>query len=192
MSDWIYNESGPISTSGVQNNARIIRERLTGAGWSIQAVSAILANMQVESGINPGAWENYNVGNLSGGFGLVQWTPATKLFDWQGGQNVDGDKQLDRIFYELQNGIQYGDPGGEFKEKTFEEFARSDKRPGYLSAEFMLAYERPLKRGWKQQMTRARIAERWYSQLTGVQSPKWIPLGLLIIMQQKDITRREI
>lgn len=190
MSSWIVNERGPLPAGGAANNAKIIYDKLKTSGWTDEAIAGILGNMQAESGINPGRWENDNVGNLSGGFGLVQWTPATKLFNWQTSQAVDGDKQLERILYEVSAGIQYGDPGGEFKEKTFGEFTKSTKQPGYLAAEFMKAYERPLKQGWKQQIDRARMGEQWYETLTGKKAKKWIPVGLIIILKKGSVNSR--
>lgn len=187
MSNWIYNEYGPITASGVNNNAAIVRQKLEAAGWTLNAIAAILGNMQAESGLNPGAWENYMVGNLSGGFGLVQWTPATKLFDWQGGRSVDGDKQISRILYEVANGLQYAAPKGEFKEKTFAEFVKSTKRPGYLAAEFMIAYERPLKQGWKQQIDRARMGEKWFTAISGASAGRWLPVGMLLILSKRGL-----
>ena len=184
MSDWIVNERGQLPVGGTAHNAAIVLEKLRAAGWTDNAIAAILGNMQAESGINPGAWENYQVGNLNGGFGLVQWTPATKLFTWQGGVEVDGDMQIERILYEVQQGIQYGNPGGEFKEKTFAEFTKSEKAPGYLAAEFMKGYEKPLKQGWKQQIDRARMGEMWYQTITGKTPKKWIPVGLIIILKK--------
>lgn len=42
----------------------------------------MLGNMETESTINPGIWQSLNSGNASGGFGLTQWTPATKYINW--------------------------------------------------------------------------------------------------------------
>ena len=116
MSNWAVSETGGIGSAGMANNAEIIRGYFSNNGWTMNAIAAIVGNMQVESGINPGRWENDDVGNLSGGFGLVQWTPATKLRDWidstYGGDYTNGDYQLDRIIYELENGLQYSPAKG--------------------------------------------------------------------------------
>ena len=82
MSNWVVNEYGLIDFPGMVNNAEIIKTYFSGKGWTINAISAIVGNMFAESGINPGRWENDDVGNLSGGFGLVQWTPATRIRNW--------------------------------------------------------------------------------------------------------------
>lgn len=194
MSNWITNEYGAIGQAGMENNANIIRDYFTLNGWSVNAISALLGNMQPESGINPARWENDNVGNLSGGFGLVQWTPATKLIYWISKQYTlgllpnddytDGDNQLARIQYELENGLQYS-PTTLFRE-TFAEWAVSDKKPGYLAAAFMKNYERPLDQSWKVQIQRAKNARQWHIFLTGEDPGGWIPAGLLALLKKSN------
>ena len=70
MSNWVTNEDGEIGQAGMENNALIINEYFSLSGWTPNAIAAILGNMQPESGINPARWENDNVGNLGGGFGI--------------------------------------------------------------------------------------------------------------------------
>ncbi len=191
MSNWVVNENGAIGSDGMTNNANIIKDYFYDSGWTMNAIAAIVGNMQVESGINPGRWENDDVGNLSGGFGLVQWTPATKLRDWidstyGGGDYTNGDYQLDRIIYELENGLQYSPEKG-FNE-TFSEWSISNKKPGYLAAAFLCNYEKAANTGWGAQISRARIAEKWYQTFTGENPGKWIPPGLICAM--KKMTER--
>lgn len=190
-SNWLVKESGAIGAAGMKNNARIIRDYFYSKGWTINATAAIVGNMQAESGINPGRWENDNVGNLSGGFGLVQWTPATKIRNWidlmfGDGDYTSGDHQLERIIYELNKGLQYSPTKG-FKE-SFSEWAKSNKNPGYLAAAFLCNYERAANTGWGAQIKRARIAELWYQSFTGEDPGKWIPPGMICAM--KKITER--
>lgn len=198
MSNWVVNEYGTIGQSGMENNADIILAYCVDSGWSINAISALLGNMQAESGINPCRWENDNVGNLSGGFGLVQWTPATKLINWVYDQYAlgflhnddytDGDNQLARLQYELENGLQYS-PTAQFKE-SFPEWVVSTKNPGYLAAAFMKNYEKPLKQNWKVQIDRAKNARQWYIYLTGTDCGGWIPPGLIAVIK-KSIDRQK-
>lgn len=186
MSEWVVNENGAIGQAGMENNATIINAFFTSQGWSANAIAAILGNMQPESGINPSRWENEDVGNLNGGLGLVQWTPATKLINWveeQGlGDYLNGDNQLARIQYEVTNGLQYAPTSG-FNE-TFYEWSISNKNPGYLAAAFMKNYERPFKQGWDVQIQRAKNARRWYIFLTGVDPGGWLPPGLIVAMKK--------
>lgn len=187
MSNWAVNEYGVLSTANMQSNAGILREFFSENGWSINAISALAGNMQAESGINPARWENDNVGNLSGGFGLVQWTPATKIRNWilttyRNEDYNNGDYQMERIMWELQNGEQYS-PAKGFRE-TFGEWAVSDKPPGYLAAAFLCNYERAADTGIGAQIKRARMAESWYTFFTGREPPKWIPPTLLILLKK--------
>lgn len=198
MSNWVINEHGVIDQAGMENNALIINEYFTQLGWTPNAISAILGNMQAESGINPARWESDNIGNLDGGLGLVQWTPATKLILWiyeqyaQGllpyDNYLDGNNQLERIRYEVENGLQYS-PTAQFKE-TFSEWTTSNKNPGYLAAAFMKNYERPLKQGWDVQMKRAKNARRWCIFLTGNDPGEWMPGGMIACFK-KAIDRQK-
>ena len=191
MSSWVTNEYGTIDGAGMVNNANIIKDYFYGKGWTVNAISAIVGNMQAESGINPARWENDDIGNLNGGFGLVQWTPATIIQEWIATtygvpDYTNGDYQLARIIYELNNGLQYY-PSKGFKE-TFSEWTKSDKKPGYLAAAFLCNYERAADTGWGAQIKRARIAEKWYQAFTGQNPGKWIPPGMICAM--KKMTER--
>lgn len=44
------------------------------------AIFGMLGNLEQESTINPGLWQDKTVG--TGGYGAFQWTPASKLFNW--------------------------------------------------------------------------------------------------------------
>ena len=47
---------------------------------------------------------------MNGGFGLVQWTPARGYFDWaekEELQAINMDSELERLRYELHNGLQF-------------------------------------------------------------------------------------
>lgn len=69
-------------------NALEICNILRGRGWSDNAISGVLGNMQYESGINPWRWESDDVLSItdtstiatstSHGYGLTQFTPAGK------------------------------------------------------------------------------------------------------------------
>lgn len=68
-----------------------------GVKWSAEAVSAAAGNHWYESHINPGQWELGQLNNFSRGFGIGQWTPASKLVTWaseHGGNYQDGNTQL--------------------------------------------------------------------------------------------------
>lgn len=116
----------------------------------------MLGNMESESKINPGAWEGYTV-NPKNGFGLVQWTPSTKLQEWSINWKT-GDGQCDRIIYEVENNLQWI-PTEKYP-MTFKEFTTSDKSSGFLAMVFIANYERPFD---SNQPNRGTQAEKWFN-----------------------------
>lgn len=172
--DDIINSNSYLSVSEMYNNALYIAAFFMRAGWTIEAIAAILGNMQTESNMNPGIWESLDSGNTSRGFGLVQWTPATKLIEWANDNGLDYkdiDTQLQRIIWELENGVQYY-PTDNYPE-TFKEFSVSEKTPEYLAGAFLYNYERPKSPNAEQRGTQARY---WYNILSSI-DPDWL-LGL--------------
>lgn len=180
-----------LTRAEMENNARYIWNYLGTQGWSINAVAGMLGNMQTESTINPGIWQSLKEGNTSGGFGLVQWTPATKLINWANSQYLDYtdmDTQLERIEYEVANGIQYY-PTAKYPE-TFEEFKVSTKDPYYLGMAFLANYERP---AVAYQPARGQQAEAWFEFLSALPAPGKKPgtyvkrkkLSLLLLIASK-------
>ena len=79
---WIIVESRALSQEEMDNNAQEFANDMGARGFSSEAISGMLGNMQYESSINPGRWQGDVVGDYSAGFGLVQWTPATNYTDW--------------------------------------------------------------------------------------------------------------
>lgn len=154
-----------ISEAQRQINARYIYQYFTSKGWTLNAIAGMLGNMQRESGINSGVWQSLNEGNLSGGLGLVQWTPATNLIDWATSHGysdyTDIDCQLAKIMDEFTNGGQY------YKTDdfplTFYEFSRSKESPEYLASAFLHNYERA---GTAAELERQQNARYWYDYLS--------------------------
>ena len=162
--------SASLSESQMETNALYILQYLRLRGWTINAISGMLGNMQAESSLNPGRWQSEDVGNKSGGYGLVQWTPASNYLDWCGSLDAsEMDTNLSRIEYELQNHLQYY-PTDDYPE-TFEEFTKSTKSPEYLAIAFLKNYERA---GVEVAETRKSFARKWYKFLNG-ESPTPTP-----------------
>ena len=67
-----------LTEAQMQGNALEVWKYFSGKGWTLNAIGGILGNMEKESNINPGLWQSLKEGNYSGGYGLVQWTPATQ------------------------------------------------------------------------------------------------------------------
>lgn len=158
-----YNSSDPLTQSQMEVNATYIYRYLTDKGWTINAICGMLGNMETESSINPGRWQGDIVGNLSDGYGLVQWTPATNYLDWVTGDPSTMDNNLSRIMYELNNNEQWI-PTTTYP-MTFREFSVSTDTPYDLAMAFLANYERPLV---PYQPQRGTQATNWYIYLTGV------------------------
>lgn len=155
-----------LTLNEMKINAAYIWGYLAPRGWSINAVAGMLGNMQTESTINPGIWQSLQSGNYSGGYGLCQWTPATKFTDWctANGYNIgDIDAALDRIEWELVNNEQYY-PTTAYP-LTFAEFKVSTDTPYNLAMAFLVNYERPANQN---QPKRGTQANYWYEFLQTV------------------------
>lgn len=165
-----------LNTEQMKDNARYIRDYLTPRGWSINAVCGMLGNMETESTINPGIWQNLDEGNTSLGYGLVQWTPATKYLNWcddRGYNPSTLSTALKRIEYELDNDIQYI-PTNTYP-LTFSEFKTSTLAPDYLANVFLHNYERPAE---PNQPARGMQANYWYTYLTDSNTPSGSVAGV--------------
>lgn len=181
-----------LSKAEMENNARYIWNYLGQNGWTMNAVAGMLGNMQTESTINPGIWESLDSGNTSGGFGLVQWTPATKLITWANSMRLDYqdiDTQLERIEYELANGLQYY-PTASYPE-TFKQFKESTKDPYYLGMAFLANYERP---AVSNQPKRGQQAQAWYEFLSALPAPgqtkpkkRGLPLMMMYLATKRKV-----
>ena len=175
-----------LSLSEMQNNVDILHYFFRSAGWTDNAIAAMLGNMQSESTINPGIWESLEP--YSGGYGLVQWTPYTNYSNWAGaGWQDNGQKEMERIIYELNNGLQWIRTNK--YPLSFTGFAISDATPAYLAQAWLYNYERP---GSLNQPWRSTQANYWYQYITGQNPPTPptpptgnIPIWLLFKMAER-------
>ena len=165
-----YNSSAYLNLAKMKINADYLYTALClHEGWTINAVAGFLGNVQAESSINPGRWESDNVGNTSKGYGLVQWTPATKYINWllPGSDPSTMDNNLKRIKYE------YDHPGVQWiKTKkyplSFKQFTQSTETPEYLASVWLKNYERA---GVAYEKRRQNNARYWFEYLGGVTPP---------------------
>lgn len=160
-----FASSNALNMDKMKINAEYIYKGLSVKGFTKEAICGILGNMQTESTINPGRWESDRVGGAprGHGYGLVQWTPYNKYTNWCAGDDPSSmDKNLDRICYEVEHGIQW------LKTKkypiTFRQFSKSTESPEYLANAFLCNYERPKE---PNQPRRGRQARFWYEYLSG-------------------------
>ena len=149
-----------LGTGEMQNNATIVFSYLMAKGWTANAVSGVLGNMQKESTVNPGIWQNLNPNNPSLGWGLVQWTPSTNYTNWastNGYTNDDGNGQLEWID-SVTAPIGQWIPTDQYPE-SFGEFKVSTLTPEYLADCFLKNFERPAD---IDQPDRQKYARYWY------------------------------
>lgn len=124
------------------------------AGWSKNAVAALLGNTQLESTTNPGIW-----GNNRRAYGICQWNPSTKYSDWVS-RNTSYEVSsmpgnLAYLLYDVPTNQQWHNTS----EMSFSEFTQSYNSPTVLARIFMQYYEQP---GSDTSKERGRYAENWY------------------------------
>ena len=163
-----FNSSNYLTYNQMKVNAEYIYNAFKDKGWTLNAVAGMLGNMQRESTLNPGIWQNNDVGNTTGGYGLVQWTPATKYIDWllPGSDASTMDNNISRILYELENNLQW--ISTELYPMSFKEFTTSTQRPEDLASVFLYNYERA---GVSAENERRENALNWYLYLGGIIPP---------------------
>lgn len=165
MVEWIKGNRY-LSTSEMQNNAKIVYSYLTNKGWTKNAICGMLGNMQSESTINPAIWQSLIVGSGGGGgYGLVQWTPYTNYTDWADANGYDwGDgnaqlKWIDEVTVSFGQWI-----ATDSYNLSFDEFKKSTKSVEWLASAFLKNFERA---GVEVESQRQAQAVEWYSYLDG-------------------------
>lgn len=187
----VYSVNRFLTKEEMKVNGQYILDFLLSRGWTKNAVAGMLGNMETESTINPGIWQSLDAGNMSMGFGLVQWTPASKYTNWadaNGYQWGDIDGQLTRLQYEINNSIQWISTTD--YPLSFQEFKTSNETPEYLAQAFLRNYERPADQNQPNRSTQARY---WYDTLifNGGTSDFIYPTSCPITSPFNDPTRSE-
>lgn len=172
-----YNpESRHLTNTEMTVNAKYIYSYLINKGWTKNAIAGILGNMQSESSMNPARWQSDNIGNISGGYGLVQWTPATKFIDWctaRGLNRLSMDSALKRILEEVATDTQWGANAVKGSPPyNFVGFTHSTESAYTLAVNFLWYYERPASQNSEPQdvsvqQERNNNAIHWFETLTG-------------------------
>lgn len=146
------------STEGVENGLMIYYQ-MRAAGWTTEAISAVVGNICAEGGLNPWRWQSdiivgpEDFWERTHGYGLAGFTPAGKYIedtDAQGypgyapnylnhpGQPTDGAAQIKFI---MEN-PQYYQTHSAYP-LTFQEFSQSTQSPSYLSDTWLYNFEQP-------------------------------------------------
>lgn len=183
-------------------NSKLVYEYLTNLGWTPQAVSAILGNMDVESTMNPALIEGRGYHTLPDnntvlaittqtGVGLVQWTGTTptqpsgqKLASFAIRYNknwYDGELQCFRLEREYDENLQFDQRTIDGVTWNWQTFTTSTQTPEYLAAIWQTCYER----GGSDTQTRQRKA-RYYYKINN-QMPITMYLGF---RRRKEMKRR--
>lgn len=152
---WHNKNTGAYSRDSVEAQENVMKmvEVLAPLGWTINAIAALAGNQAYESGFNPWRWESDTV-NLVRGYGLFQYTPASKYINssvaasytgfqpnypmGSGGQD-DGTAQL--LF--MHNNVDGGYIPTSAYNLTMQQFRESTQSPDYLASAWLYNYERP-------------------------------------------------
>lgn len=176
MASWFNSYQKWLSEAESLHNAQLVVNHFKGTDWSQSSLSAMLGNMRHESSINPDMYEYGYDWSDDRGYGLVQWTPRSKYWDWAVARGLDarqGESQLARIDYEVDNNIQWIETTN--YPISFAEFRQNSGNwsVDYLTEAFTWNYERPNRTAGEDSMSsRQAFANRAYTELdfTGVSS----------------------
>ena len=152
-----------LTESQMQGNALEVYNFFSARGWTLNAIAGMLGNMERESNINPGLWQSLNYGNYSGGYGLVQWTPATNYTDWASSHGYSiTDPQGQMIWIDTVT-VSSGQwiATSEYN-LSFDSFKKSTQSPEWLASAFMKNFERA---GVEAEGERRSDARKWYDYL---------------------------
>ena len=151
-----------LSEEEKKNNAYAFYSSMFVKGFTINSISGMLGNIDAESTINPAVWQNLEAGNLSGGYGLVQWTPATNYIEWAnrlGYNTTDGEPQCIWLNTETDKGQWITTA---LYPMTWEEYRTSTETPEVLASVFLKNFERA---GVEVEEKRRELARQWYEYL---------------------------
>lgn len=150
------------------HNALIFYDRFSGLGWTVNAISAVLGNIQYESCIDPacvypkssfpngGATladldNSYAIGITGSAYGLVQWKGTTttppagnQLVSYAIRHNTewyDGEIQLDRLQWEYTANVKFHSQSVDGEYWTWNKFVNSTDTPEKLAKVWMICYE---------------------------------------------------
>lgn len=145
-------------------------------GYTLEQASGILGNMWVESGVNPRRVQSTSTPEGDSdtptgvGYGLVQWTPGTKILpDAQIRNKSPGDLlfQVELLYDQLEGRSQ-------IPEKAAGDDLKKQATVKDAATSFMNEYERPASRD---PTDRVRLAERVYQNFVGKTPPPGVQVN---------------
>lgn len=175
---WIVRETDSaaenLTEAEAENNCLEVDNVLRGQlGWSANAVAAVCGNMWVESHINPGCWQYGHFEDWSFGYGLGQWTPASKLRSWAEERGLpyrgDGNTQLKMLDAQSSqwHTSSYPYPTGHTPPITWDEFRKSELDVTTLTEYFLYYWEDPHGYAETSRAERVEHALKYYEKITG-------------------------
>lgn len=163
-----------LSEKEMYENAKYIWNKLKAFGWHNNAVAGLLGNTHVESGHNPGIWEGLNPNDANRGFGLVQYTPATMI--WNHASSVG--KNAGSMDYQLE--LIDDDQFGHWIPTDAYDFSYSAYKSNSVNLDeyeladaFLKNFERPANQN---QPLRGSHAEYWLRKFSGTSSAPDTPI----------------
>lgn len=158
----------------MQANATYIWNYVVGSGkdWTINAVSAMCGNFRWEGVMNPSQWQYGQGKSEKSGYGLGQWTPATKLFNFLSTTSYTRTQiagQIEMVQHEADNNLQWISTSS--YPLSMLEFLSSTDAPATLASAWLYDWERP-KRPQDTEAVRREWADYWYELLSGTTPPE--------------------
>lgn len=160
--EWIHGNRY-LTNEEMKNNAYVFYSTLFFKDFTLNAIAGMLGNIEIESNINPGLWQSLKEGNYNGGYGLVQWTPATNYTDWANAHGYD----ISDGYYQCVWLDEETEKSGQWIATTaypmsWGEFRKSTKEPDYLAMAFLKNFERA---SVEKEEERKKNALKWYAYL---------------------------
>lgn len=160
---WIISNNY-LTESQMQGNALEVYNFFSARGWTLNAIAGMLGNMERESNINPGLWQSLDYGNYSGGYGLVQWTPATNYTDWASSRGYSiTDPQGQMVWIDTMTASSGQWIATSEYNLSFNAFKASTQSPEWLASAFLKNFERA---GVEAEDERRSDARKWYDYLS--------------------------
>ena len=172
LNGWYYDVSSSydrLTQAELQSNAEAFYNYFAST-MTLEAVCGILGNIQVESQLNPGQMEGGYGGSLSGGYGLIQWTPGSILTNWASSNGYswyDAVGQCYLINAECYNnvydsGVWQNRNGYNYTWDAFKQLTNVEE----AAKAYLYQRERPLDPSATIQQ-RINYANQWYTHLSG-------------------------
>jgi hypothetical protein len=164
---------GAINLTG-NGNAEKVWNYMLSAGYSPEQVAGVLGNMEAESGVNPrrvqgtptpsGDRDNPPSGDI--GYGIVQWTPGSKLYPYSRYTN----KPVNDLGFQLQmlTAQLAGDKNTQAAEKAAGDSLKKQGSIESATISFLQEYERARNTGTDAQQKRIGFAKKYYQQFKGL------------------------